>query len=86
MVSQKCAESVRLLATEPGLEQELKELRADDFDDLFLKQLGEYTEPDADAQGEQPFLRRADQLAERLLPARSPSFTYERIGRTRSSE
>lgn len=55
-------------------------LRADDFDDLFLKQLGEHTEPDADAQGEQPFLRRADQLAERLLssttyglPDRGPS-------------
>src|SRR5215211_606473 len=41
--------------------------RADDLDHLFLEQLGQHPEPDADAQGEQPLLRRADQLPERLL-------------------
>jgi hypothetical protein len=45
-------------------------LRADNVDDFLFHQLGEHAQPDADAQGEQPFLRRADQLPERLLHAR----------------
>src|SRR6266540_3468751 len=45
-------------------------LRADDLVDLLLHQLGEHAEPDTDAQGEQPFLRRAHQLPERLLHPR----------------
>jgi len=44
-------------------------LRADDVDDFLFQQLGQHAEPDADAQGEQPFLGRADQLPERLLHA-----------------
>jgi hypothetical protein len=43
--------------------------RADDIDHLFLHQLGQHPEPDADAQRQQPLLRRADQLPERLLHA-----------------
>jgi hypothetical protein len=44
-------------------------LRADHLDDLFLHQLGEHAEPNTDAQGEQPLLRRTDQLPKRLLHA-----------------
>src|SRR5581483_6048527 len=47
--------------------------RPDDLVDFFLHQLGEHAEPDTDAQREQPFLGRADQLAERFLhPRRTP--------------
>ena len=45
-------------------------LRADHLDDLLFHQLGEHAEPDADAQREQPLLRSADQLPERLLHPR----------------
>jgi hypothetical protein len=45
-------------------------LRADDLDDFLLEQLGQHAEADADAQGEQPFLGRPDQLAEGLLHPR----------------
>src|SRR5581483_9089503 len=44
--------------------------RPDDLVDFFLHQLGEHAEPDTDAQREQPFLGRADQLAERFLHPR----------------
>jgi hypothetical protein len=56
-------------------------LRADDLVDLFLHQLGKHVEPDTDAQGEQPFLRRAQQLPERLLhPRRQPKLTAQALG------
>src|SRR5207244_993773 len=42
-------------------------LYTDDADHLLFHQLGEHAQPDADAQGEQPLLRSADQLPERLL-------------------
>jgi hypothetical protein len=45
-------------------------LDADDLDDFLFHQLGEHAQPDADAQGQQPLLGRADQLAERLLHPR----------------
>jgi hypothetical protein len=45
-------------------------LRAHNLDDLFLEQLGQHPEPNADAQGEQPLLRRPHQLAKRLLHPR----------------
>ena len=45
-------------------------LRADDLVDLLLHQLGQHAEPDADAQRQQPLLRRPDQLAQRLLHTR----------------
>jgi hypothetical protein len=44
-------------------------LRADDFVDLFLKHLAQHTEPDAHAQRQQPLLRGAYQLPQRLLHA-----------------
>ena len=44
-------------------------LRAHDIVDLLLHQLVQHTEPDADAQREQPLLRCPDQLAQRLLHA-----------------
>ena len=44
-------------------------LRADDLVDLLLHQLAQHTEPDTDAQREQPLLRGPDQLAQRLLHA-----------------
>jgi hypothetical protein len=44
-------------------------LRAHDVVDLRFHQLGQYAEPDADAQREQTLLRCPDQLAERLLHA-----------------
>ena len=47
--------------------------RADDVDDLFLEQLGQHAQADADAQRQQPFLRRADQLPQRFLHARRQS-------------
>ena len=49
-------------------------LRADDFVDLLFQQLGQHTEPDADAQRQQSLLRRPDQLPQRL-PHRSGSTT-----------
>lgn len=56
-------------------------LRADDLVDLLLHQLGEHTEPDTDAQSEQPFLRRAHELAERLLhPRRQRQLTSRAVG------
>jgi hypothetical protein len=45
-------------------------LRANDLDELLLKQLDKDAEADTDAQGEQPLLRRPHQLAERLLHPR----------------
>ena len=45
-------------------------LRADDLVDLALHHLGQHAQPDADAQRQQPILRRVDELAERLLHAR----------------
>jgi hypothetical protein len=42
-------------------------LRPNDLVDFLLHQLGEHAEPDADAEREQPLLRSADQLPERLL-------------------
>jgi len=45
-------------------------LRADHIDDFLFHQLGQHPEPNTDAQGEQPLLRSADQLAERLLHPR----------------
>src|SRR5439155_18219516 len=42
-------------------------LRADDLDDFLFQQLGQDAEADADTQRQQPLLRRADQLPERLL-------------------
>jgi len=42
-------------------------LRADDIVDLFLHQLADDAEPDADREREQPLPGGADQLAERLL-------------------
>ncbi len=42
-------------------------LRADNLVDLGLHQLVQHTEPNADAQRQQPFLRGAGELAERLL-------------------
>ena len=48
-------------------------LRADDLDDLLLHQLGQHAEPDADAQREQPLLRR---------PTSSPSASCTRAGST----
>jgi len=41
-------------------------LRADDLVDLGLDQLVQHTQPDADAERQQPFLRGAGQLPERL--------------------
>ena len=55
-------------------------LRADDLHDLFLEQLGEHAQPDADAQREQPLLGRPDQLPERLLHARRQhDFVHARL-------
>ena len=45
-------------------------LLTDHLADLLLHQLGQHAEPDADAQREQPLLRRVHQLAERLLHPR----------------
>src|SRR5206468_3227960 len=42
-------------------------LRADDLDDFLFQQLGQDAEADPDTQRQQPLLRRADQLPERLL-------------------
>ncbi len=44
-------------------------LRTDDVVDLLGHQLRQHPEPDADAQRQQPFLRRAGKLAERHLHA-----------------
>jgi hypothetical protein len=44
-------------------------LRAHNVVDLFLHQLGQDAEPDADAQRQQPLLRCPNQLAQRLLDA-----------------
>ena len=41
-------------------------LRPDDILDLLVHQLSQHAEPDTDAERQQPFLRRAGQLAERL--------------------
>jgi hypothetical protein len=56
--------------TNGGALRDVPALRADHLVDLFLEQLREHAEADTDAQGQQPLLRRADQLAERLLHAR----------------
>jgi hypothetical protein len=45
-------------------------LQPDHLDDFFLEPLGQDAEADADAQGEQPLLRGAHELAERLLHPR----------------
>ena len=45
-------------------------LRADHRLDLLGHQLAQHTQPHADAQGQQPFLRRASQLAQRFLHPR----------------
>jgi hypothetical protein len=45
-------------------------LRADDLLDFLFQQLAQHTQPYPDTQREQPFLRRAHQLPERLLHAR----------------
>jgi len=45
-------------------------LRTDDVIDLFGHQLREHSKPNPDAQSQQAFLRRARQLAERLLHTR----------------
>jgi hypothetical protein len=45
-------------------------LRADDVDHFLFQQLGQHAQPNTDAQGEQPLLRRPDQLPQRLLNAR----------------
>ena len=42
-------------------------LGADHVVDLLGHQLGQHPQPDADAHGQQPFLRGAGQLAQRLL-------------------
>ena len=48
-------------------------LRADDLVDLGLHDLVQHAQPDADAQRQQPFLRRAGQLTQRVLdPLRQP--------------
>jgi hypothetical protein len=48
-------------------------LRADDPVDLGLQQLVQHAEPDAHAERQQPLLRRARQLAQRVLhPLRQP--------------
>jgi len=44
--------------------------RPDDLVDLLFHQLGENADADADAQRKQPLLRRAHEVAERLLHAR----------------
>jgi len=44
-------------------------LRADDIIDLLLHQLAQNTEPDTDAERQQPFLRCPDQLAQSFLHA-----------------
>ena len=44
-------------------------LRAHDLVNLLLHHLGQNTEPDADAERQQPFLRCPDRLPERLLDA-----------------
>src|SRR5581483_9021425 len=56
-------------------------LRADDLVDLQLHQLMHNAEPDADAEGEQPFPRCPDQLAERLLDLRRQHPLGRRRGR-----
>src|SRR5438128_2906134 len=49
--------------------------RPDHLDDLLLEQLSQQPEPDTDAQGQQPLLRRPHQLTERLLhPRRQRQF------------
>ena len=45
-------------------------LRAHDLGHLLLHQLAQHTEPDPDAQRQQPLLRGTDQLAQRLLHTR----------------
>jgi hypothetical protein len=52
-----------------GALRDVLALRPDDLDNLMLEQLGEHAEPDTDREGEQPFLRRVDQLAQCLLNA-----------------
>ena len=48
-------------------------LRADDLVDLGFHDLVQHAQPDADAQRQQPFLRRAGQLTQRVLhPLRQP--------------
>ena len=48
----------------------LAALRPDDLRDFLVDQLGQHAKPDAHAQRQQPLLRGADQLAQRLLHAR----------------
>ena len=45
----------------------LPALRAHHLDDFLLHQLGQHTEPEPDAERQQPLLRSADQLPRRLL-------------------
>jgi hypothetical protein len=52
-----------------GALRDVLALRPDDLDNLFLEQLGVLAEPDTDRRGEQPLLRRVDQLAQCHLNA-----------------
>jgi hypothetical protein len=56
--------------TDSGALRVVLALCTDDLVDLLFHQHGEHTEPDTDAQGQQPLLRRVHQLAERLLHPR----------------
>jgi hypothetical protein len=60
-------------------------LRADDRVDLRLQQLVQHADPDTDAQRQQPFLRRAGQLAERLQHRLSQPLEAPVVGRDRRS-
>ena len=55
-------------------------LRTDDLVDLLLQQLPEHAEPDLHRQRQQPFLRCADQLLQRLLhPLREHGLLHDRL-------
>jgi hypothetical protein len=56
--------------TDGGALRVVLALHADDLDDFLFHELGQHTQPDADAQRQQPFSCRADQLSERLLHPR----------------
>ena len=59
--------TILVAMTDRGPVRVVPALRADNVVDLLFHQFGQNTEPDADAQREQPLLRCPDQLPQRFL-------------------